>query len=71
MSDLGTLPADILDENKDVVISVLAEFFQDSFKDDPIGVGDWIAQGGTNVDLFVEMVALLRRPQVSEATDNG
>ena len=37
------LARDILseDEAKDSVIAVLAEFFHDSFKDDPVGVGDW------------------------------
>ena len=67
--DLAGLAAEVLedDDNKSLVVSVLAEFFQDSFKDDPVGVSDWLAQGGTSVDLFIDMVALLRRPQASEA----
>jgi hypothetical protein len=48
---------------KDTVVSVLAEFFQDSFKEDPAGVGDWLDRNGTSADLFVEMVAELRAPQ--------
>jgi hypothetical protein len=41
-------------------IDVLAEFFQDSLKEDPAGVGDWLAQNGTSADLFVDLVAALR-----------
>lgn len=48
-------------------IDVLAEFFQDSLKEDPTGVGDWLVQGGTSPDLFVELVAALR----SEPVPNG
>lgn len=48
------------EETRDDVIFVLAEFFQDSFKEDAPGVGDWLAQNGTSVDLFVELVAELR-----------
>lgn len=34
----------------------LAEFFRDSFAEDPVGVGDWCAQGGHDVDqLMVEI----------------
>lgn len=44
------------------VIDVLAEFFQDSFDDDPMGVGDWLAQNGTSVDLFIELVGAIRAP---------
>ena len=51
------------DETRTSVIDVLAEFFQDSFKEDPMGVGDWLAQNGTSVDLFVELVRELRPPQ--------
>lgn len=60
MSDAAELIED--EDTKDLVIDVLAEFFQDSFKDDPAGVGDWLVQGGTSPDLFVELVAALRRP---------
>jgi hypothetical protein len=58
---------DLLDDDvvKTDVVDVLAEFFQDSFKDDPVGVGDWLAQNGTSVDLFVQLVAQLRTPQES------
>ena len=38
------------DELKADVVKVLAEFFEDSFKDDPAGVGDWLARNGTSVD---------------------
>lgn len=47
-------------DTRAVVIDILAEFFQDSIKEDPIGVGDWLAQGGTSADLFIEMVEELR-----------
>jgi hypothetical protein len=50
-----------------LTIAVLAEFFQDSFKDDPHGVSDWLAQGGTSVDLFVELVDALKRDARHEA----
>lgn len=43
-----------------MTIDVLAEFFQSEFKEDPSGVGDWLAQGGTSVDLFVDLVQALR-----------
>lgn len=39
--------------NKDDFYAALAEFFRDSFAEDPLGVGDWLAQGGTDVDEFV------------------
>lgn len=54
--------ADLIKEPdvRKMTIDVLAEFFQDSFKDDHAGVGDWLAQGGTSVDLFVELVKALR-----------
>jgi hypothetical protein len=65
MSEAAELIED--EDTKDLVIDVLAEFFQDSFKDDPLGVGDWLAQNGTSADLFVELVAALRRPQETNA----
>lgn len=33
---------------------ILARFFQDSFAEDPVGVGDWLAQGDDDVDVFFE-----------------
>lgn len=71
MKSLAEMAAEILDEDPDTkatVISLLAEFFQDSFMEDPAGVGDWLYRNETSADLFVEMVALLRLPQ---ETDHG
>jgi hypothetical protein len=48
-------------------LDVLAEFFQDQFNEDPAGVSDWLAQGGTSVDLFVDLVKALR----NEPLTNG
>jgi hypothetical protein len=53
---------------KDNVIEVLAEFFEDSFREDAAGVGDWLVRNGTSVDLFVELVAALHRPVGCAAT---
>lgn len=53
-----------------MTIDVLAEFFQDSFKDDPTGVGDWLAQNGTSADLFVELVDALRKESVTNGRCN-
>ena len=66
MSDLAKMAAVILDEDAEAkasVISVLAHFFQESFEEDPAGVGDWLARNQTSADLFVEFAALLRGPQ--------
>lgn len=52
------------------VINVLAQFFQDSFKDDPAGVSDWLAQGDTTPDLFVHLVEAIRI-RVSAATERN
>lgn len=62
MSDMEQFHREVLDDgdNRNLVIDILAEFFQDSFKDDPVGVADWLAQGRTTPDLFVGMVAQLR-----------
>lgn len=62
--DMEEMAKEVLDEpgNRDLVIKVLAEFFEDSFKDDPAGVGDWLAQNGTSVDLFISLVAEIRQP---------
>jgi hypothetical protein len=38
---------------QDVFYTTLAEFFRDSFSEDPIGVGDWLAQSGQDVDTFI------------------
>jgi hypothetical protein len=35
------------------VCSVLAEFFRDAFKNDPAGVGEWLAQGDNDPDEFI------------------
>jgi len=48
-------------EFKTDIIAVLAEFFEDAFKEDPAGVGEWLAKNGTSADLFVELVAQLRK----------
>jgi hypothetical protein len=42
--------------NQDDFLQILAEFFRDSFAEDPAGVGEWLAQGGTDVDAFVHEV---------------
>lgn len=67
ISSMREMAQEVLAETgmKDTVVTVLAEFFHDSFKDDPAGVGDWLAQNGTSVNLFVELVAELRSPQES------
>lgn len=62
MSTLNEYHLAILDD-KDTfknVIDVLAQFFQDSFKDDPAGVSDWLAQGDTTPELFVHLVEAIR-----------
>jgi hypothetical protein len=51
----------ILADTRDQVIDQLAEFFQDSFDENPVGVADWLAQGGTTPDLFIHLVVALRR----------
>lgn len=52
------------------VVAVLAEFFQDSFKEDAAGVGDWLARNGTTVDLFVELVDAMRI-RLSQPSEKG
>jgi len=49
------------EDTEKVVLDVLAEFFQDSFDEDPTGVADWLVQGGTSPDIFIHMVVALRR----------
>lgn len=39
--------------NRDDFYNNLATFFRDEFATDPVGVGDWLAQGGIDVDAFV------------------
>lgn len=63
MKPRAEMAAEILDDDPDTkatVISMLAEFFQDSFREDPVSVGDWLTENKTSVDLFIEMVAVLR-----------
>jgi hypothetical protein len=43
------------------LVQVLAEFFLDQFAEDAAGVGDWLAQGGTDVDSFYTDVQALRK----------
>ena len=38
------------------VILLLIEFFKKSFHEDAIGVGDWFAQGGQDIDAFVDTI---------------
>ena len=68
MKDMKDVARELIEERpiRADTINVLAEFFKDSFADDPMGVSDWLAQNGTSVDLFVELVAALRSPQVTE-----
>lgn len=42
--------------NRDELLTILAEFFRDTFADDPIGVGDWFAQNGDDIDAFVAVL---------------
>jgi hypothetical protein len=55
--------ADMLDDEdtEKLVLDALAEFFQDSFDEDPAGVADWLVQGGTSPDLFIHLVVALRQ----------
>lgn len=48
MSTLNEYHLAMLDDKETFrdVINVLAQFFQDSFKDDPAGVSDWLARTG-------------------------
>lgn len=39
--------------NRDDFYAILAEFFRDSLAEDAAGVGDWLAQGGHDVDVFI------------------
>lgn len=39
--------------NMDEFYATLAEFFRDSFQEDPAGVGEWLAQSGQDVDAFM------------------
>ncbi len=43
--------------NKEEAYCILVEFFMDSFREDPAGVGDWFAQGGNDIDAFYEIVS--------------
>jgi len=54
--------ADLIKEPdvRKVTIDVLAEFFQDQFKEDAAGVGEWLVRTGTSVDLFIDLVEALR-----------
>lgn len=75
MSTLNEYHLAMLDDKETFadVIVVLAQFFQDSFKDDPAGVSDWLAQGDTTPDLFVHLVDAIRiRVGTSQVRgDNG
>jgi hypothetical protein len=42
--------------NRDDVLRLLVEFFRDQMNEDPIGVGDWFAQGGNDIDAFVDEI---------------
>lgn len=45
------------------LLKVLIEFFKDSFTEDPMGVGDWAAQGDQTIDeLWSEIVARSGEP---------
>jgi hypothetical protein len=46
--------------DKNEVIKTLVEFFLDQFAEDASGVGEWVAQGGQDVDAFYEAVLELR-----------
>ena len=37
-----------------VITQTLVEFFVEAFAEDPVGVGDWLAQGGQDVDQFLK-----------------
>ena len=38
------------------VIYLLIEFFKESLREDAISVGDWFAQGGQEIDAFVDTI---------------
>lgn len=59
MTDYDALLED--NDHEKLVISTLAEFFQDSFDEDPVGVADWLVQGSTSPDTFIHLVVALRR----------
>lgn len=46
---------------KDDLIKDLIEFFLDSFSEDAVGVGDWLAQGEWGIDAFYEGVQKLKK----------
>lgn len=46
---------------KDYVIRDLIAFFEDSLKEDAVGVGDWLVQGDWDADDFVAAVRKLKR----------
>ena len=46
---------------KDFVIRDLIAFFEDSLKEDPVGVGDWLVQGDWDSDDFIAAVGKLKR----------
>lgn len=39
--------------NRDDFYATLAEFFRDAFREDAVGVAEWLAQGGQDVDRFI------------------
>lgn len=49
--------------NRDDFYRTLAEFFRDEFRSDPVGVGDWLAQCGQDVEAFCAEMNLLH-PEV-------
>lgn len=42
--------------NRDDVIRILIEFFRESFAEDGLGVADWLAQGGNDIDAFIREI---------------
>lgn len=45
--------------NSDAIHKTLAEFFRSEFREDAIGVADWLAQGGQDADEFFEHLNIL------------
>ena len=52
--------------NRDDFYAMLAEFFRDSFEEDPTGVADWLAQGDADADEFIAELDRLH-PRNAEA----
>ena len=50
--------------SRNEVICLLIEFFKESFREDAIGVGDWFAQGGQDIDAFMDAIDVFQSEKV-------